>query len=62
MENKAILAGEYYKKFGEPISFGLMPPEDRERFNEIVSECIRTGKPYDNYIKQEEGTTQDYGC
>lgn len=39
-----------------------MPPEDYARLEEIVEECIATGKPYDNYMPypDDENILVDY--
>ena len=46
---RAIL-DPYIDKFCESITLNCMPLEDLARLEEIVEECIATGKPYDNYM------------
>ena len=40
----------YRDFFHDGIVLNEMPLEDQARLEEIVEECIATGKPYDNYI------------
>ena len=40
----------YELALDDDIVLNWMPPEDLARLEEIVEECIATGKPYDNYI------------
>ena len=48
-QTRAIL-DPYIDKFCESITLNWMPLEDLACLEEIVEECIATGKPYDNYI------------
>ena len=47
---------------GEGIALNCVPPEDLARLEEIVEECIATGKPYDNYrpYPDDENILVDY--
>ena len=40
----------YELALDDDIVLNCMPPEDLARLEEIVEECIATGKPYDNYM------------
>lgn len=37
----------YKKKFGESLPTEMMPSGDLENIEEIVRECLKTGKPYE---------------
>ena len=47
---------------GDGIALNCMPPEDYARLEEIVEECIATGKPYDSYMPypDDENILVDY--
>ncbi len=64
MDKTNQLALKYLRHFRKPLVIGAMPLEDYLRLEEIVEECIRDNKPYDNYLTYAgpEGTTQDSFC
>ena len=64
MNKTSELALKYLERFRTPLLIGAMPYHDYIRLEEIVEECIQTGKPYDNYrtYSGPEGTTQDGFC
>ena len=61
-EQLCAIMEPYIDKFCESISVNCMPPEDYARLEEIVEECIATGKPYDNYmpVPDDENILVDY--
>ena len=52
----------YELALDDDIVLNWMPPEDYARLEEIVEECIATGKPYDNYmpVPDDENILIDY--
>lgn len=52
----------YRDFFHDGIVINCMPLEDQARLEEIVEECIATGKPYDNYMPypDDENILVDY--
>ena len=52
----------YELALDDDIVLNCMPQEDLARLEEIVEECIATGKPYDNYMPypDDENILVDY--
>lgn len=63
-EDTLKLVTRYNQHFVNDAGLGLndMPLEDLARLEEIVEECIATGKPYDNYMPypDDENMLVDY--
>ena len=62
IERFCEITSKYRHFFHEGLVVNCMPLEDQARLEEIVEECIATGKPYDNYmpVPDDENILVDY--
>ena len=62
LEQICEIVSKYIEFFHEGLVINEMPLEDQARLEEIVEECIATGKPYDNYrpYPDDENILVDY--